>query len=391
MESKRCIAQNDMSLCTGCMACMDVCPVKAITENFSRDGFRIPRVDEKKCVHCGKCLQVCNINVFREHFMPIKISRMRAKDDVTRMKCSSGGIFALLAEKTVENGGTVVGAVFDARMQDVCHSTSDECELDKIYRSKYVQSNTCGIYNKTVSILQEGRDVLFCGTPCQVRALYSFVKDKNLPGKLLTVDFMCHGVPSTMNFKDFLGERERQENSPVVNVTFREKDAGWRRQVIKVYYANGNVWKKTSYYYYYFMFLNNYSLRDSCYFCKEYAAHIADITLADDWNGKDNDDIGTSLVFVNSCKGEKAIYDIADQTKDTDVTKDIMENLSVYSHDRFDYRKKKLWKDTLETGGYKKAKTFLYFKALVPSLIIKKIRDGKIEIKKLGSCFRKEC
>lgn len=372
--ASRCITENDMSMCTGCMACMDVCPTKAITEGFTNDGFRIPEILEDKCVKCGKCVCVCNIKTDRVKNCPSFVYRMAAKDDSVRMKCSSGGIFALLAEKTLESDGVVIGAAFNSEHKDVCHMTSDECSLEELYRSKYVQSNTIGIYKKTEQILKDGRNVLFCGTPCQVRALHSFLKGKKHTGTILTVDFMCHGVPSTQEFRDFIHEREQEEKALVANVTFREKDKGWRKQIIKTYYSNGRVWKKSSYYYYYYyMFLKNYSLRDSCYFCKEYNTHTADITLADDWSGSDNDNIGTSRVFINTSYGQNAIEQIMDKVNCSDITESAMSTLEIYSHSGYDYEKKELWKKTLEIGGYRKAKRQFFLKVSIIPIIKEKL------------------
>ena len=369
-----CITEYDMSLCTGCMVCMDACPVQAISERFTEDGFRVPKICESRCIKCGKCASVCNLNTDRIEIVPQAVYRMAAKDNQVRMQCSSGGIFALLSEKIIRNGGTVIGAAFNADCKDVCHMTSDECSLEELYRSKYVQSNTIGIYRKTEQVLKTGRDVLFCGTPCQIRALRSFLKGKKYTGTILTVDFMCHGVPATMEFKDFVQERERKEKSSIINVTFREKDNGWRRQVIKAYHANGTVWKKTSYYYYYYyLFLKNYSLRDSCYSCKEYHTHTADLTLADDWSGTGNDNIGTSRVFVNTPFGQSAVEEIMDSVNQTDITEDVISNFEIYSHANYDYKKKELWKKALETGGYKKAKTELYLKESTIPMMKEKI------------------
>ncbi len=378
------IAENNVFTCTGCMACVDVCPTKAITEGFTKDGFRIPVVQEDRCIRCAKCMKVCGLNIEKKIFTPIAVYRMAARDDRVRRQCSSGGIFALLSERMVGNGGIVVGACFDAEHKDIRHSTSAEVELTSIYRSKYAQSNTVGIYQKIARALKTGRRVLFCGTPCQVRALYNYLNGNVFSGKLVTIDFMCHGVPSTMAFKDFIWERERKEGSPVVNVTFREKDDGWRTQVIKTYHENGRVWKATSYYYYYYyMFLNNYSLRDSCYSCEEYNTHTADITLADDWGCSENDNMGTSLVFSNSLNGQAALQEILDEVRYTDVTEKTMDCISIYSHSGYDYKRKEQWKKALETGGYKKAKSTLFYKVSLIPLAEYKLKSRLSMIKKL--------
>lgn len=378
------IINSDVSLCTGCMACVDVCPAKAISENFTEDGFRIPVVCEEKCIHCNKCDNVCSIGKEKNTILPISVYRMSAKDDAIRMKCSSGGIFALLAEHTIKGGGIVIGAAFNAERKDICHTTTNECNLEEILRSKYVQSDTTGIYKKTEQFLREGQSVLFCGTPCQVRALHTFLVGKKYTGELLTVDFMCHGVPSTMEFKDFISERERIEKSPVINVTFREKDKGWRKQIIKAYHKNGTIWKRTSYYYYYYyLFLSNYSLRDSCYFCEEYHAHVADITLADDWDGSDNDNIGTSRVFINTLRGKKIVAAISEKVRSSDITAIGISTLDIYCHSGYDYRKKELWKSTLRSGGYEKAKREFFFKVSVIPIVKEKIWRLILEMKKI--------
>lgn len=381
METAICIEDKNGLMCTGCMVCMDSCSQNAITEDFTMDGFRIPRINKEKCVKCGRCKKVCSINQVKKVFSPINVYRIAAKDNSVRMKCSSGGVFALLSEKMIERGGIVIGAVFDPKSKDIRHATSDEFALNQIYRSKYVQSNTIGIYHKTEQILKEGRDVLFCGTPCQIRALCNYLNGKNYAGNVLTVDFMCHGIPSTMEFRDFIEEREKEEKSPIIDVTFREKDIGWRTQILKTYHKNGRIWKKTSYYYYYYMFLNNYSLRDSCYMCGEYNTHMADITLADDWNGNNNDDLGTSLLFMNTLNGKNATSEILDSTEYSDATRNVMSNIGVYSHAKYDYSKKILWKEALRDGGYKKAKTSLFYKTSFFPLLNDKLRRRAFTMK----------
>ena len=126
MAKQVCVAENDMAKCTGCMVCVDACPVNAIKESFTKDGFRIPKVQEDKCVKCGRCMKVCGLNAEKELFKPISVYRMAADDNQIRASCSSGGVFALLAEKMIECGGMVVGAVYDAESKEIRHLSSDE-------------------------------------------------------------------------------------------------------------------------------------------------------------------------------------------------------------------------------------------------------------------------
>lgn len=123
---------------------------------------------------------------------------------------------------------------------------------------------------------------------------------------LLTVDFFCHGVPSPGMFSDYVHLKEARHGASVSDVTFREKEHGWREQHMRWYYADGSVEEEPSLdNCQYFFFLHNYSLRKSCYGCDLYRRHASDVTLADYWliDEESDDDLGTSLVLANTRKG----------------------------------------------------------------------------------------
>lgn len=47
-------AKIDKQKCTGCGACVDVCPVEAIKLEDEKAN-----VDEDTCVECGQCIDEC--------------------------------------------------------------------------------------------------------------------------------------------------------------------------------------------------------------------------------------------------------------------------------------------------------------------------------------------
>ena len=101
--------------------------------------------------------------------------------------------------------------------------------------------------------------------------------------------------------------------------------------------------------------------------CKEYHAHTADISLADDWAGRENDDLGTSRVFINTPLGQSTIEMIMDEVISSDITSDALLMMEIYSHSGYDYGKKQLWKTALQTGGYDKIKrTFFVRESAIP-------------------------
>ena len=342
-----------MDKCCGCHACYAICPKAAIEMEYQADGFLYPKINEKLCVNCGLCSSVSPISVTREKTALLRVISGRAADSMIVRQSSSGGFFKLLAEKVLAAGGVVYGAVFDAEKKEVLCLSTDRTALANLMRSKYVQSRIGSAYKEVELALLEDREVLFSGTPCQIRGLLQYLKLHNVSGKLRTVDFICHGVPSPQYFQEFLGDIERRSKAQVTDVTFREKDKGWHTQVTKVYLSSGKTWSRESLNHpYYYYFLNDYSLRNSCYSCEEYCAHTSDLTLADDWlSSREKDDDGMSLVYVNTKMGEAMLEEIQSEIEYADVTSE-RTNMEVYAHDRYDRGKKKIWMNAWRGRGY---------------------------------------
>jgi len=349
--------------CTGCHACQQICPKKAIHMSYSDDGFLYPVIDENICVDCGLCGDVCPIGKEKAEVRPQKIYSMYALDEGIVERSSSGGIFKLIADSVIALGGVVFGACFCSESKEVRHCSTEEVDLSEIMRSKYLQSRIGNSYCLAAQYLQEKKKVLFSGTPCQIRGLLNYLEARKINGDLITVDFVCHGVPSVTYFQEFLLKIERKLKSRVSNVTFREKDTGWHQQILKVYLKNGLTWKRSSldtpiYYY----FVNDYSLRESCYRCDEYRHRVSDITLADDWFSKaKKNDRGTSLVFENSEKGKEALSAISSRAHLIDVTNENID-LEIYSHKNYDHDKKVIWQNWWKQKGFSFVSQTMFYK-----------------------------
>ena len=310
-------------LCTGCFACKQVCAKGAIHIVEKDSFFLYPEIDTSLCVGCSLCTKVCpvlNMNqvtaaINKEESVSYAIWNNNMKD---RVNSSSGGVFSAMADRIIKDGGIVYGAAWDDAMRLSHVGVDDIGELDTLRRSKYVQSSTDGTFNEVKVQLKKGRKVLFCGTPCQVAGLLSFLGKKDYPN-LLTVGVICHGVPSQKSFDKYIREIEDEKQVKVYDCNFRSKQFGWCTGLNLLIYGKNKkgrvvvinrMFSKNSYFN---AFLKKYFLRESCYNCpykEDNNSWNADIMLSDAWSlwpavpwGSVDYRKGVSAVSVNTNKG----------------------------------------------------------------------------------------
>lgn len=306
----------DKADCCGCSACMAVCPKKCITLKEDEEGFLYPKVDRLLCVDCDLCCKVCPVLHPGTPREPQKVFAAKNPDDEMRLKSSSGGIFTLLAEKVLEMGGVVFGARFDEHWNVVHDFTETKDGLSAFRGSKYVQSRMGNCYVEAKQFLQNGRVVMFTGTSCQILGLKNFLRKEY--DNLLTVDVICHGVPSPKAWRLYLNEECRRIGT-ISSVDFRSKIAGWKNfrfvitsthlrqsvkeQVKNVWVVGDNLFMAS--------FLRDMCLRPSCHACPAKTGKSgSDITIGDFWGIENvmpdfDDDKGVSCVICFSVRGEK--------------------------------------------------------------------------------------
>lgn len=307
----------DKAKCSGCGACMNICPNDAIKFEKNSEGFLYPVIDESKCINCGACKKVCpvlNGKSFSEKI--VKCYAAKTNDEKLKKKSSSGGIFGNLALNVIRDGGIVYGVTMNNfKVKHI--RISAEKELDKILGSKYVQSNVVFIYKSVLEDLNNDKKVLFSGTPCQIMGLKSFLKKEY--DNLYCVSVICHGVMNEFVLNKQIKCFEDFYDTKVSDIKFRSKKYGWEKNCIeyysdrinKTYYSNDDSLMS--------LYLSDFALRDSCYNCsaKGLNKNGADIILGDYW-GVYNvhqdffDDEGVSCVILKTKKGEKLFNQIGD-------------------------------------------------------------------------------
>ncbi len=324
--------------CCGCNACAQICPKQCITMQEDNEGFLYPRVDTENCIDCHLCEKTCPVSNHGPERKPLKVYAAINKDEEIRKQSSSGGIFTALAEQIIKQGGVVFGARFDERWQ-VKHDYAETMEGLAAFRgSKYVQSRIGNTYQEAERFLKAGRKVLFSGTPCQIAGLRNYLRKEY--DNLLTVDFICHGVPSPMVWRRYLKEeiaRQCEKNTVlprpiheedvlVEDISFRDKTLGWKKYsfALALSTTNGSG-EKFSFCFrmpldenvFLRGFLADLYLRPSCHACSFRCGKCgSDVTLGDFWGLQDvipewNDDKGVTALLVNSERGVNFMNDIA--------------------------------------------------------------------------------
>ena len=290
--------------CTGCSSCASICPTKSISMREDKEGFLQPRIDADTCIQCHKCEKTCPV------ISPITIPtdfETKAfaainKDENVRMRSSSGGMFYALAKWTIEQGGVVFGARFNENWE-VVHDYTETLEgIEPFMRSKYVQSRIGETFKQAKQFLDQGRQVLFVGTPCQIGGLKSYLHKEY--DNLLAVDFICHGVPSPKVWKSYLKETTQEDT--LLDFNFRDKKGGWLDFQCVSTFTSITRREKQMENVYFRGFLKDVYQRYSCYKCHFKSVHrLSDMTIADAWGvlfywPEMHDDKGTSLLVVHS-------------------------------------------------------------------------------------------
>ncbi|MBE6684090.1 MAG: 4Fe-4S dicluster domain-containing protein [Ruminococcaceae bacterium] len=297
--------------CVSCGACASVCKLDAIRLTRTTEGFQIAMIDQNKCVNCGMCQKVCPaLNEAEKNQDATEVYAFKANDEL-RKNSTSGGAFAALAEAVIAQNGVFYGAAQtdDFSVAHIRGESSDD--LAKMQGTKYIQSDMTACYAQIENDLKQGRKVLFSGTPCQVDGVKRFIKIKKLPDEnFISVDIICHGVPSPAFYQAYMKWLEKEYGSKVVDYKFRSKKISWRGSSCYAKLANGQELKNDKKL---CGFMNVYYsdniTRESCYNCPYTSkSRVGDLTISDYW-GLENldksfeDALGVSMILVNTQKG----------------------------------------------------------------------------------------
>lgn len=375
---------NKKEDCCGCESCVQTCPKQCISFEEDNEGFRYPKVLRDLCVDCGLCEKVCPILNQNEPISNADLFAAQNQNEDERRLSSSGGVFVMLAKKIIRQKGIVFGASFNEHWEVSMDCSDTEKGVKPFMGSKYVQCRIGNNYIKVRDYLKDGKKVLFCGTPCQVRGLKLFLRKEY--ENLITVDFVCHGVPSPGLFRWYLQEEMNKYAQSASNNTvsfppihsipkgnlimphgieikgirFRDKREGWKKYSFVLHLAKStDEGKKNSVFLstnvientWLIGFTSNLYLRPSCHSCptRNFKSG-SDITIADFWGQEytfpefDNN-TGVSAVFLKTLKGKELFVGLNGiKVESKDINQFISYNSSLIESRPRPYRSKKFWR-----------------------------------------------
>lgn len=306
---------TDKQNCCGCSACGQRCPKQCITMEEDNEGFLYPKVNTSLCIDCHLCEKVCPVINQNEIRKPLNVYAAINPEEELRQHSSSGGIFTMLAEHIIDEDGVVFGAVWDNNW-NVKHSyTESKIDLQQFRSSKYLQSIIGNSYQQAELFLKAGRKVMFTGTPCQIAGLLHFLRKPYI--NLLTVDVICHSVPSPGVWQQYLSEKMHSlkwKKQDISQISFRNKQTGWKSYSFVIERKNSDSYSELGSRNPFMQgFIADLYTRPSCIACPaKQLKSGSDITLGDFWGintlkSELDDDKGVSAVTVNTLKGKEAL------------------------------------------------------------------------------------
>lgn len=379
---------TDKSQCCGCTACASICPKKAIVMKQDEEGFMYPIVDKTKCINCGLCDKVCPVKNAKENDKVQHAYIFQNSDDQIRRESTSGGAFTAIAEYVIKNNGIVYGAIFDEKYRVIHTGIDKKEELWRFRNSKYVQSEICNCYPEIREWLEQGRQVCFSGTSCQVEGLKNYL-GKNYDN-LLLVDVVCRAVPSPLIWKKYLALRQK-EYKDISKIMFRDKYYGYKYSNLSIYNKDND--KKKEYHKgvdsdpYLRAFFTNICDRPSCYECKFKKLHReSDITIWDcfdveKYNKDFDDDKGTNRILTHTEKGEALIKELnkTNRAEEIDVEKATKGFLAIFQPVKKNDKRSQFFED-----ANKLSEEELFNKYFADTLKIKLERYGRMALLKTG-------
>lgn len=331
--------------CAGCMACIDICPRKAISVVDDVE-YMNAFIDERLCVKCGACYKVCQKNHPANLRNPQKWLQGWGTES-TRETSSSGGFGQEIMRTMLRNGGAVAACKLNAGKFGF-ELFEDESKILEFIGSKYVKSDPTGIYQAVKDKLKTGKKVLFIGLPCQVSSMKNYVKDNN---NLYTIDLICHGSPSIKILRQAVKEYG-YDLSQIKTIYFRHSNR-FAIETLPMRIVPEGIQDQ-----YTLAFLKGLCYTENCYSCN-YAQikRVGDLTIGDSWGTELSSELskGVSLVLCQTEKGKEMLDMMNFHFYDVNLDDAVRSNHQLKHPSDLPKAREKFFKDLSKGKSFKKA------------------------------------
>lgn len=311
---KKHISISSKRSCTGCGACVNVCPKNAISISLNKEGFYEASVNEDKCVNCGICQTICYKFISAEIntvcMSQCKVAGAHSSNEQTQYTTTSGGIAHEISLWGLRNGYKILGVIYDYdtnKSKSILIDNYNDLELLK--GSKYLQSDISCFKEFFKEAQNNPLNKYICiGTPCQIFGIKQTIQQKRLENEFILIDLFCHGVPSYLVWIPYIRKIIQKTGIPK-NINFRYKGNGWHQYTMRIEGEKG-IYSKMAYNdLFYRFFFDNIALNRPCFSCEVRKTYIAaDLRLGDFW-GKcyEHREDGVSAVLIATKKGKNLL------------------------------------------------------------------------------------
>ena len=321
----------ESGLCCGCGVCKAICPTGCIAWE-KRQGFFSPHIDEERCVHCGSCAAVCPGLTHKYETRETALETVTGtvmnsynawtKDPQLRHVSASGGVVSTLIRELLMSGsydGVFCLDTYDYREQlktqfyTIGEIKADDM-LSRLPKSRYLPVS----HENAVTYMKEHRDarLILIGSSCAVRGLLAAVDRLKLDrAQYLLIGLFCDKVFNYNVLPYF--EDTYAAGKSLLSLHFKNKESGGWPGDMKFFPQGGTPFyvplsERSK--------AKDYFSLERCLYCVDKLNVCADISVGDNYTGKDSSELGSNSVIIRTPAGKKAWVMARDQMEVRDVS-----------------------------------------------------------------------
>lgn len=305
---------TDRNMCISCGICSAVCPKQCI-EFESSGGMNIPKVGAE-CVNCGKCLAVCpgkgfdyeaaidkesdDFDFWLGSYMGIYTAC--AKDAAIRKNAVSGGVVTALVSRLLQDGEYKSAFLVNDNNYTSNLVYTERCEkatdLKNTQKSRYLLVS----HEKAVKYILANRDekIILVGTGCFVQGITNLIREYRLDrSNYFIIGLFCDRTMS-MNVIEYF-KRYANCGDNMSEFFFRTKEVGGWPGGVRIKSGDKCLDLPSAER----MKVKDYFQPERCLYCLDKLNMFADISVGDNYTGKDSDRHGSNSVAVRTAVGNK--------------------------------------------------------------------------------------